>query len=105
MGFDVNSEELRQYAGKLDGYRGTASQIGGLVDKADVGDKSWGVVGLFVKDNYTQLLGDLKELFGDLQEGLQSGSDKFRNAAQGYDDADDAVKELLGGLKVEIDNQ
>lgn len=104
-GFDVNSAELRQYAGKLGAQHGTAGQIAGLVDKADVTDESWGVVGLFVKDNYTQMLADLKDLFTDLQEGLQSGSEKFRSAADGYRDQEDAVKKLLDGMKIEIENQ
>jgi hypothetical protein len=103
-GFEVNSGELWQFAGKLDAQHSTAGQIAGLVDKADVTDRSWGVVGLFVKDNYTQLLADLKDLFIDLQESLQSGSDKFRSAAEGYQQQEDAVKKLLDGLKIEIEN-
>ncbi|GAA5153422.1 MULTISPECIES: ESX-1 secretion-associated protein [Amycolatopsis] len=105
MGFDVNADELRQYAGKLDAQHGTAGEIAGLVGKADVGDKSWGVVGLFVKNQYTQMLGDLNDLFGDLQEGLQSGAEKFRGAAEGYQAQEDAVKKLLDGLKIEIENR
>jgi uncharacterized protein YukE len=104
-GFDVNPEELRTFAGRLDGHRGTAAEIAGLVAKADVSDKSWGVVGLFVKDNYTQMLGDLNDLFTAMQEGLQSGSDKFKGAAQDYDDQEEAVKQLLNGLQVQLDNQ
>lgn len=104
-GFDVNPEELRTFAGKLDGHRGTAGEIAGLVAKADVSNKSWGVVGLFVKDNYTQMLNDLNDLFTAMQEGLQSGADKFRGAAQGYDDQEEAVKQLLKGLQVELDEQ
>lgn len=103
-GFHVSEEELRAYSGKLTGQKGTASDIAGLVDTADVGDKSWGVVGLFVMDNYTQLLGDLKDLFTGMQDGLQSGSDKFTKAAEGYQQHEDAVKALLDGLKVQIDN-
>ena len=104
-GFDVNPEELRQFAGKLDAHRSTASQIAGLVDKADVTNKSWGLVGLFVKDNYTQLLNDLKDLFTDLQEGLQSGSDKFRGTAQGYEEQEEALKKLFDGVQIEIGKQ
>ncbi|MFC4001574.1 WXG100 family type VII secretion target [Prauserella oleivorans] len=104
-GFTVDGEELRQYAGKLAGQKDTASQIAGLVDKADVGDKSWGVVGLFVKDEYTRMLADLKETFTSLQEGLQSGSDKFKAAADGYQQHEDAIKQLLDGMKIEIDNR
>lgn len=104
-GFDVNPEELRAFAGKLDGHRSTAAEIAGLVAQADVGDKSWGVVGLFVKDDYTRMLGDLNDLFQALQDGLQSGADKFNGAAQDYDAQEEAVKQLLNGLQVQLDNQ
>lgn len=102
-GFDVNPEELRQFAGKLDGHHGTASEIAGLVAKADVSNKSWGVVGLGVFDNYTTLLDDLKDMFTDLQDGLRSGSDKFHGTAQGYADQDAALKKLFDGIQIEID--
>ncbi|GAA3845140.1 hypothetical protein GCM10022243_09290 [Saccharothrix violaceirubra] len=103
-GFDVSPQELRDFTSKLDGHRATAGEIAGLVAKADVTDKSWGVVGLLVKSNYTGMLGDLKDLFTAMQDGLRSGSDKFTGAAQGYDDQEAAVKELLNGLQVELDN-
>jgi hypothetical protein len=102
-GFEVSTRELREFAGKLGGHRGTAGEIAGLVAKADVGDKSWGVVGLFVKDNYTQMLADLNDLFTDLQEGLQSATDKFNGAAQDYEEHEQAVKELFNGLQVELE--
>ncbi|NIJ14230.1 arginine decarboxylase-like protein [Saccharomonospora amisosensis] len=104
-GFNVNSEELRTYSGKLAGQKDTASEIAGLVDTADVGDKSWGVVGLFVKHSYTEMLGDLKELFTSLQDGFQSASEKFAMAADGYQQNEDAVKQLLNGVKFEIDGK
>jgi hypothetical protein len=63
------------------------------------------VVGLFVKDDYTRMLGDLNDLFQALQDGLQSGADKFNGAAQDYDAQEEAVKQLLNGLQVELDNQ
>ncbi|TQJ03215.1 ESX-1 secretion-associated protein [Amycolatopsis cihanbeyliensis] len=103
-GFTVNEDELRTYAGKLADQKGTAGDIAGLVDTADVGDESWGVVGIFVKGKYTEMLGDLKDLCTDLQNGLQSGSDKFTQAADGYRQHEDAVVQLLDGLKVQIDN-
>ncbi|NKE60415.1 ESX-1 secretion-associated protein [Lentzea sp. PSKA42] len=99
-GFSVNPEELTEYAGKLDGHRSTASAIKGLVEKADVSNKSWGVVGLFVFDNYTNLLNDLKETFTAMEEGLQSGADKFRDTAQGYADQEAALKAILDGIQV-----
>ncbi|EHR48981.1 Protein of unknown function (DUF2580) [Saccharomonospora marina XMU15] len=104
-GFNVDSEELRTYSGKLAGQKATAGEIAGLVDTADVGDKSWGIVGVFVKDNYTEMLGDLKELFTSLQDGFQSAADKFARAADGYQQHEDAVKQLLNGVKFEIDGK
>lgn len=100
-GFSVDPEELRQFAKALDGHRSTASKIAELVDKADVGDKSWGVVGIFVKGQYTQLLGDFKETLGAMQAGLQSGADKFRGTADGYAQQEEALKQVLDGLRVE----
>jgi len=100
-GFSVSPEELKEFAGKLDGHRDTASKIAELVGKADVGQKSWGVVGLFVKDQYTQLLGDLKDTLNAMQEGLQSGSDKFRDTAEGYAQQEEALKQILEGIQVE----
>ncbi|MFD1149669.1 ESX-1 secretion-associated protein [Saccharothrix hoggarensis] len=104
-GFDVNTQELRDFAGKLDAHRATAAEIAGLVAKADVGEKSWGVVGLITKNRYTQMLGDLTELFQALQDGLQSGADKFTGAAEDYDAQEEAVKQLLNGLQVRLDGQ
>ncbi|MFD7656490.1 type VII secretion target [Actinosynnema sp. NPDC059797] len=104
-GFDVNPRELRAFAADLDGHRATAAEIAGLVAKADVSNKSWGVVGLFVKDGYAQMLNDLNDLFTAMQEGLRSGADKFNGAAQGYDAQEEAIKQLLNGLRVELDGQ
>lgn len=101
-GFDVNSDELDAYAGKLGGQRSTASEISGLVDKADVADQSWGVVGIFVFDTYKDMLKDLEDLFTSLDEGFASGEDKFMNAAKGYREKERAVKELLDGFNIEV---
>ena len=100
-GFSVNPEELREYASKLDGHRTTASAIKGLVDKADVSNKSWGVVGLFVFDTYKDLLSDLKDTFQAMEEGLESGAGKLRDTAQGYADQEAALKTILDGIQVD----
>ncbi|GAA3680336.1 excreted virulence factor EspC (type VII ESX diderm) [Lentzea atacamensis] len=100
-GFSVNPDELREFASKLDGHHSSASRIAELIAMADVGDKSWGVVGIFVKDQYTQMLGDLKETMQAMQDGLRSGSDKFRDTAEGYAQQEEALKQLLNGIQVE----
>ena len=100
-GFSVNPEELRQYADKLQGHRGFAGEVTGLVDKSDVGDKSWGVVGIFVKQQYTEMLGDLKDTLTAMTEGLDSGVEKFRDTAKGYADQEEALKKILDGIQVD----
>jgi uncharacterized protein YukE len=102
-GFEVNPDELRTFAGKLDGYRSAANELAGFVGKADVGAKSWGVVGIFVKEQYTQTLSDLNDLFNDMQGGLQSGADKFRGTAQGYEDQETALKKIFEGIQIQVD--
>jgi uncharacterized protein YukE len=100
-GFTVNPDELKEFAGKLDGHRSTAAKIAELIALADVGDKSWGVVGIFVKDQYTQMLGDLKDTMQAMQDGLQSGADKFRDTAEGYAQQEEALQQILNGIHVE----
>lgn len=104
-GFDVNPNELIEFAGKLDAHHGTAAAIAGLVGMADVGNKAWGVVGIFVKDDYTQQLNELKELFADLQNGLQSAKGKFEGTAKGYQEQEDALKQIFNGIQLEIDRK
>lgn len=100
-GFSVNPEELLEYADKLQGHLGFAGQVAGLADKSDVGDKSWGVVGIFVKQQYTEMLGDFKDTLTAMTEGLDSGAEKFRDTAKGYADQEAALKVLLNGIQVE----
>lgn len=100
-GFSVNPEELRDYANKLYGHRAFAGQISGLVDKSDVGDKSWGVVGLFVKQQYTETLKDLEDTLTAMTDGLDSAVEKFRDTAKGYDDQEEALKKILDGIQVD----
>jgi hypothetical protein len=100
-GFSVNPEELREYADKLQGHRGFAGEVSGLVDKADVGDKSWGVVGIFVKQQYTEMLKDLEDTLTAMTEGLDSGVEKFRDTAKGYADQEEALQKILDGIQVE----
>ncbi|HVV14309.1 ESX-1 secretion-associated protein [Amycolatopsis sp.] len=89
---------LREYAGKLDGDVAVPKEISGLVGQSDVGDKSWGVVGLFVKEKYTGMLGDLQDLLIEMGTGLQAASQKFTAAADAYEQHEDDSKQLLGQI-------
>ncbi|SDG96887.1 hypothetical protein SAMN05216553_1143 [Lentzea fradiae] len=100
-GYSVDPEELNAYADKLQEHRSFAGQVTGLVGKSDVGDKSWGVVGIFVKQQYTEMLGDLKDTLTAMTDGLDSGIGKFRDTAKGYADQEEALRKILDGIQVD----
>ena len=94
-GFNVNLDGIDKYAGKLSGDKALVSEVQGLVAQSDVGDESWGIVGLFVKSTYTGMLGDLGNLLGDMSEGLQGGADKMTETAADYRAVEDAIAEIF----------
>lgn len=102
-GYNVSPDELRAYSNKLKGQQDTAGSIAGLVDQADVGDESWGVVGLFVKDSYTEMLTELQSMFDELKNGLDNGSAKFSEAAKAYDEGEQWVNGLLNDINGKIE--
>jgi hypothetical protein len=94
-GFNVNLEGIDKYAGELSGDKALVSEVQGLVSQSDVGDESWGIVGLFVKSTYTNMLGELNGLLGDMSEGLQGGADKMTETAADYRAVEDAIAEIF----------
>ena len=94
-GFHVDLEGIDGYATKLSGDTALASEVSGLVAQSDVGDQSWGVVGLFVKSRYTEMLGDLNDLLGDMKDGLESGAEKMTACATTYRDIDTAIAKIF----------
>ncbi len=100
-GHAVVIEALRTYSGKLAGDVQVSNEIAGLVRQADVGDESWGVVGLFVKHEYTNMLTDLQDLMIEMSAGLTAASEKLGNAANVYErNEDDNVQSLNEILKL-----
>jgi hypothetical protein len=94
-GFHVDLKGIDGYSGKLSGDMALASEVSGLVAQSDVGDQSWGIVGLFVKSKYTEMLGDLNDLLGDMKDGLASGAEKMTACAQTYRDIDTAIAKIF----------
>lgn len=94
-GFNVNLDGIDAYSGKLTGDKALVSEVQGLVSQSDVGDESWGIVGLFVKSTYTDMLGELNTLLGDMSEGLQGGADKMTATAGDYRAVEDAVAAIF----------
>ncbi|MFD8492322.1 hypothetical protein [Amycolatopsis sp. NPDC059657] len=98
-GHAVVIDELRKYSGKLNGDMAIPREIAGLVGQSDVGDKSWGVVGIFVKGKYTEMLTELNDLLREMSAGLEAASEKMNGAANAYqaheDDSVAALQEIL----------
>lgn len=90
---------LRQYAQNLQGDTVIPGEVAGLVRQADVGDESWGLVGLVVKGTYTGMLTDLQDLLLQMSTGLTAASEKMTAAANAYqqheDDSKAALDEIL----------
>jgi len=94
-GFHVDLKGIDGYSGKLSDDMALVSEVGGLVAQSDVGDQSWGIVGLFVKSKYTEMLGDLNDLLGDMNEGLQAGAEKMTASAQTYRDIEEGIAKIF----------
>ena len=94
-GFNVSVPGVRDYSAALAKDKDLVAEVDGLVSQADVGDESWGIVGLFVHGKYTEMLGDLHSLLGDMSEGLQSGADKMTETADLYQGIEDAIAQVF----------
>lgn len=94
-GFNVSVPGVRDYSATLADEKATVSEIDGLVSQADVGNESWGIVGLFVHGEYTQMLGDLHSLLGDMSDGLQAGSEKMAETADLYQSIEDTIAQIF----------
>lgn len=102
-GFKVEVAALRDYRNALEDFKTQADTFTDLVDRADVGDESWGLVGLATKGSYTDALAELQGLLDQMKEGLSNTGDKFSSAADLYEGNDDQGSVQLGGYSVEID--
>jgi arginine decarboxylase-like protein len=94
-GFEVNVGGVRDYSGALADDKALVSEVDGLVSQADVGNESWGIVGLFVHGKYTEMLGDLHDLLHDMSDGLQSGADKMTATADVYQSVEDTIAKVF----------
>lgn len=101
--FTVKPDTLHEYSRELAGNKSAVSQVIGMVDQADVGDESWGLVGLAVKQKYTAMLTDLKDLLSEMENGLQSASDKMTGAAQAYQEAEAECQRVLQQITEALD--
>ncbi len=97
-GFFINPEVIDKYSQKLADNKSSVNHVRDLVAQADVSDESWGVVGLFVKQSYTEMLGDFKDLLKEMSDGLQSASEKMMTAAKAYREAEEENRRILNDI-------
>ncbi|MDV6013137.1 type VII secretion target [Haloechinothrix sp. LS1_15] len=97
-GFRVDPDDIDRYASDLGQYQDQASEIKSLVAEADVGDESWGIIGLFTKQSYTEALEQLQEQMQALIDGVETASEKFRAAARDYRELEDTCRQTLSGI-------
>jgi len=103
-GHEVDVAALRDYAGNIGSYREQTAKFGEFVSQTDVGDKSWGLIGLATKSQYTNSLATLRELLGKMADGLDSIAEKVKTAADGYQDADSEFGRMLTEILDEIND-
>jgi hypothetical protein len=102
-GFQVDLPGIRKYSGTLTGDKALAAEVDGLVGQSDVGDESWGVVGLFVKSTYTDMLGELTDLLKEMQDGLQSVLDKMDACVETYNTIDEGLAKIFNDALAEME--
>ena len=98
-GFNVDPGGLDGYSGKLSGDKNLVSEVKGLVAQSDVGNESWGLVGLAVKSSYTGMLGDLNSLLDEMNDGLATGAQKMTECADAYREVEQAVAKVFSGIQ------
>jgi hypothetical protein len=102
-GYRVQVDALHKYVGQLGAYKDQGAAITDKVGQADVGDKSWGVVGIFTKGGYDDTLRELQELLKSIADGLTSAQGKFTDAANVYQGVEDDHKAFFGQVEVLLD--
>ncbi|WP_086849316.1 hypothetical protein [Amycolatopsis kentuckyensis] len=102
-GYRVQVDALHKYVGELDKYRDQGAKITEKVAQADVGDKAWGVVGLFTKSGYDDTLRELHSLLTSIADGLASAQAKLTDAANVYQGVEDDHKIFFGQVEALLD--
>ncbi|WP_326568093.1 hypothetical protein VSH64_40880 [Amycolatopsis rhabdoformis] len=103
MSHDVDPQILKNYSGDLGHYKDEANKFGNLVSQADVTDRSWGLIGLAVKQTYTGKLEDLRELLDLMKDGVDALSGKMTDAAAIYDGHEKDTVMTFSKFKANID--
>lgn len=102
-GHKVDTAAITKYATGLEHYKGEAAKFGDLVNQADVTDRSWGLIGLAVKQTYTSKLDELKQLLELMKTGVGAFQGKLNQAASIYDGHENDAVMTFGKFKADLD--
>ncbi|MBB1153099.1 hypothetical protein [Amycolatopsis dendrobii] len=103
MTHSVVTTAITKYSTGLDHYKSEAGKFGNLVSQADVGDKSWGLIGLIAKQTYTGKLDELKQLLEAMKSGVEAFQGKLDKAAEIYDGHEKDAVMTFGKFDAKID--
>jgi hypothetical protein len=99
----VDVPALVAYAKQLGYYESEADKFAGVVDRADVTDEAWGMVGHWAKQSYTDRLGELRSLLDDMKAGVESLSTKITQSAAVYQGKEHDTTIRFGRHEAELD--
>ena len=105
MTFKTNTTTLRTYGTDLGHYKDEAGKFGNLIGTADVGDKSWGLIGLVAKQMYTGKLDELRQLLEAMKAGTDALTDKMGKAADLYETQEKEVADALDKIGTAIESE
>ncbi|MHA6801344.1 hypothetical protein [Bounagaea algeriensis] len=87
-GFNAPTEAIDKTGQEVKGLADTAGGIEQNSSRAEVSDSAWGMIGMFVKSDYDDLLQQFSEHLGEVKEGIEKAGDTFQEIAQDYDETD-----------------
>ena len=84
----VTLQQLSDAENKLNSQVEPASTLKTKVDGEGLDMMAWGLPGLAVSPGYYQALGELRELFGMMVDGLEGHSERLKACREGWENAD-----------------
>jgi hypothetical protein len=99
----VDVAALTNYARQLGYYEGEADKFGNLIDQADVTNEAWGLIGVWAKKDYTDKLGELRDLLAEMKEGVETLTSKMTDTAEVYQGNEDDTTIYFGRHQAYLD--
>lgn len=104
-GFAVDVAALRNYRSDLSRYEEQTARLSGQVAEADVTNESWGVVGLFVLEQYNETLGKLREHLAQMAGFLGAVGERVHETANSYQRDELETERRLAALVRRLDGR